>query len=73
MTYTKEKILTTQNNPAGVRVVLKHAINSHLSIHLSDWLSEFDLSPIWIRLVPKQGVSKAVPVLLETKQYPLLL
>ena len=73
MTYTKEKIVTTQNNPAGVRVVLKPAINSNSSIHLSDWLSEFDLSPIWIRLTPKQGVSKAVPVLLETKKYPLLL
>jgi CRISPR-associated endoribonuclease Cas6 len=40
---------------------------------LHDWLSEFDLSPIWIQLRPQQGVSKAIPVLPETDNYPLLL
>jgi CRISPR-associated endoribonuclease Cas6 len=73
MTFILEPITKTQNNPAGVQVVLKPALNSDSSIHLSDWLSEFNLSPTWIQLLPKQGVSKAVPVLLETQNYPLLL
>ncbi|MDJ0692249.1 MAG: hypothetical protein QNJ41_27630 [Xenococcaceae cyanobacterium MO_188.B32] len=73
MTFTLEPITKTQNNPAGVRLVLKPAINANSPIHLTDWLSEFDLSPTWIQLLPKQGVSKAIPVLLETQNYPLLL
>ncbi len=73
MTYTREAITKTQNNPPGVRVVLKPAINANSPIHLTDWLSEFDLSPTWIQLLPKQGVSKAIPVLLQTQNYPLLL
>ena len=73
MTYTKEPITQTQNSPAGVRVVLKPAISLSSSIQLQDWLSEFDLSPTWIQLRPQQGVSKAIPVLPETQNYPLLL
>ena len=73
MTYTQEPLTKTQNSPTGVRVVLKPAINSSSSIHLHDWLSEFDLSPTWIKLRPKQRVSKAIPILSETQNYPLLL
>lgn len=73
MTYTQETLTQTQNNPAGVRVVLKPATDSTSSIQLQDWLSEFDLSPTWIQLRPQQGVSKAIPVLSETQNYPLLL
>jgi CRISPR-associated endoribonuclease Cas6 len=73
MTYTQETPNKTQNSPPGVRVVLKPAINSSASIYLKDWLSEFDLSPTWIQLLPKQGVSKAIPILPETENYPLLL
>lgn len=73
MIYTQEPLTKTQNSPAGVRVVLKPATDSSSSIHLKDWLSEFDLYPTWIQLRPKQGVSKAIPVLAETQNYPLLL
>lgn len=73
MTYTKEPLTKTQNSPAGVRVVLKPAIDSSSSIHLQDWLSEFDLSPTWVQLRPQQGVTKAIPVLPETENYPFLL
>ena len=88
MTYTQEPPNKTQNSPAGVRVVLKPATertsqapdagsgdvsSSTSSIYLKDWLSEFDLSPTWIQLRPQQGVSKAIPVLSETQNYPLLL
>ena len=73
MTYIRETPTKTQNNPAGVRVVLKPAINSNSSIQLQDWLSEFDLSPTWIQLRSQKGVSKAIPVLSETQNYPLLL
>ena len=73
MTFTLEPITKTQNSPAGVRVVLKPATDSGSSIHLKDWLSEFDLSPTWIQLRPQQGVSKAIPILSETQNYPCLL
>ena len=73
MTYTQETLTKTQNSPAGVRVVLKPAINSSSSIQLQDWLSEFDLSPTWIQLRSQKGVSKAIPVLPDTQNYPLLL
>ena len=73
MTYIQEALTKTKNSPAGVRVVLKPAMDSSSSIHLKDWLSEFDLSPTWIQLRPQQGVSKAIPVLSETQNYPLLL
>ncbi|ELS04222.1 hypothetical protein Xen7305DRAFT_00039500 [Xenococcus sp. PCC 7305] len=73
MTYTQEPLTKTQNSPAAVRVVLKPTTNFSSSIHLKDWLSEFDLSPTWIQLLPQQGVSKAIPVLSETQNYPLLL
>lgn len=73
MTYTQETLTKTQNSSPGVRVVLKPATDLSSSIRLHDWLSEFDLSPTWIQLSPKQGVSKAIPVLPETQNYPLLL
>ena len=73
MTYTQEPLTKTQNSPAGVRVAFKPAMDSSSSIQLKDWLSEFDLSPTWIQLLPQQGVSKAIPVLAETQNYPLLL
>lgn len=73
MTYTQEILTKTQNSLTGVQVVLKPAIDSSSSIQLQDWLSEFDLSPTWIQLRPKQGVGKAIPILSETQNYPLLL
>jgi CRISPR-associated endoribonuclease Cas6 len=72
MTYT-QSIAKTQNNTTGIQIVLKPSIDRNSAISLNNWLSEFNLFPIWIPLNPKKGVTKIIPVLPETQNYPLLL
>lgn len=57
----------------GLSIVLKPTVTLEKLTPLIEWLCPQDLLPVWIPLVQRNGVVKAMPVLLNSSGYPLLL
>jgi CRISPR-associated endoribonuclease Cas6 len=58
MTSTKDD----ETSIAGLAVVLKSLQYSTQTVPLTDWLADLASSPVWVPLIPRNGITKVMPV-----------
>lgn len=69
MTFTPD----SESGIAGLNVVLRSSGAPRKLQPLNSWLSEFEPTPAWVPLHPRNGITRIMPVLPQAQPYPELM